>query len=512
MATIESDAKAGVQPTAAAARPKQSSSTSILDQVLGLLSSVRLGVTLLMILLACSIIGMVIMQTDVEGFHTYYSHLTAAQKSLYGFLQFFDIYHSWYFELLLAITGLNIILASIDRFPTAWQYVSKPKLNASPNFIKAQTFSTEAHLDEQPEALVERIKRQWKQLGYGRTKVHEENGRITVFAQKNVWNRLGAYVVHVALLTIFIGGFITNRWGQGGMMEIAPGKVSDTFTTIKVNLDGDQTGTARMPFQVECTDLQQTLVHPEGGLDANNTIDWLSSIKILDPQRGKELSALVHLNQPFDYRGYRFFQSRFEARGYARSIKVAFVPTAGGNPTEVTVKRDQETDVPGIGRVSYSEFFPDFVVDQGKPTTASGDYNNPVAVLRVKTSDGQTKVAFAFNKNIADQYYTGSDTKEGQLLLVNGNKAILDDFEKVATSHTLTVQYDPGRTPVYLGFLGLILALCGVFFFAHTRVWAVIERDGNKPRTSTVYFGGNTNRSRLGFENRFNSLVESVTK
>ena len=38
-------------------------------------------------------------------------------------------------KLLLAITALNIILSSIDRFPAAWAYVSKPKLTASPRFI-----------------------------------------------------------------------------------------------------------------------------------------------------------------------------------------------------------------------------------------------------------------------------------------------------------------------------------------------------------------------------------------
>jgi hypothetical protein len=64
-----------------------------------------------------------------------------------------------------------------------------------------------------------------------------------------------------------------------------------------------------MPFTVECTDLQQALIRPEGNLDVMNTIDWLSYVKITD--NGKETAALVHLNAPVDYRGYRFFQSSF---------------------------------------------------------------------------------------------------------------------------------------------------------------------------------------------------------
>jgi len=84
---------------------------------------------------------------------------------------------------------------------------------------------------------------------------------------------------------------------------------------------------------------------------------------------------------------------------------------------------------------------------------------------------------------------------------------MLKSFEKVALSHTLTVQYDPGRTPVYAGFILLVLSLCGVFFFSHQRTWAVIEsaRGGSK-----IYFGGNANRNRPAFEARFNSLVQAA--
>src|SRR5262245_21385322 len=177
MATAETDAKAGQLAEAApksAAKVRPGKSDSILDRFLGLLSSVRLGVTLLMILLACCIIGMIIMQQDVDGFQTYYAKLLPAQKLVYGGLGFFGIYSSWYFDLLLAITGLNIILASIDRFPTAWQYVIKPKRKASPNFVKAQMFNTEAELDQSPHALAKKVKSAWRKHGLRGVTVSED--------------------------------------------------------------------------------------------------------------------------------------------------------------------------------------------------------------------------------------------------------------------------------------------------------------------------------------------------
>jgi cytochrome c biogenesis protein len=532
MATAETDAKPGPRAEAAPksavkVRPKKIESG--LDKVLGLLSSVKLGVTLLMILLTCCVLGMVIMQQDVDGFQTYYAKLLPAQKLVYGGLGFFGIYSSWYFDLLLAITGLNIILASIDRFPTAWQYVIKPKRKASPNFIKAQMFSSEVKLDEAPHALADKFKSVWRKRGLRGVTVSEDNGRITVFGQRNVWNRLGAYVIHVFLLTIFTGGFLTSKYGVGGMMDITPGMSSDTFRTMKVDVDGPHMGAARLPFAIQCTDIQQKLVHPEGGLDQNNTVDWLSYIRIADKSRNVEKDALVHLNEPYDYRGYRFFQSRFEQLGNARSIVISLIPTSGGQPQDVTIERNKATEVPGIGKISYSAFFPDFTVEDDKPATASPDYNSPVVQLRVVSSDGVSRGAFALSGTvmqlvrdkgiedelvttlsglkIPDQFYDTQDGKKNPLM-VAGKSVILKDFEKVGTAHVLAVQYDPGRTPVYIGFLGIVLALCSVFFFAHQRMWAVIEPDGHK---SKVYIGGNTNRNRGAFEPQFSSFVELAT-
>jgi cytochrome c biogenesis protein len=509
MATSETEVNPNAQtPSAApAVKVKPKNKDSLLDKMLRLLSSVRFGVTMLGILLVCCIIGMLIMQVNVEGFQKYYQALSPAQQRVYNLLDLFDIYHAWYFTLLLAITGLNIILASIDRFPTAWQYIAKPKLSASPKFIAAQMFNAESEENEEPQALAEKVRLAWRSHGF-RARISEENNRLTVFAQRNAWNRLGAYVVHVALITIFIGGFLTNRYGMGGSMEIRPGKSSNQFTVIENDsVKGPREAIATLPFQIECRDLQQTLIRPEGGLDAQNTMDWLSYITIKDGAVQKDVK--VSLNNVADYRGYRFFQSQFLPIGNARTIKVSFEPVNGGEPVVVDIARNGSVDVPGIGNVRYVGFYPDFEVTEQGFSTVSRDYNKPVAHLEVTGPDGKRTPALAFGPQAAEEYLGkaqagGTEDK----LLVGGNKVLLKDFEKVSLTHTLTVQYDPGRTPVYIGFTLLVIALSGVFFFSHQRMWAVIEPSGNG---SKVYFGGNTNRNRPAFEGRFNSLVQSVT-
>src|SRR3954453_8769069 len=106
-------------------RPK---SVPVLNQVLDFLSSVRFGVVQLCILVVLAMAGMLILQQNVEGFEAYYVSLTPAEKTVYGALGLFDIYHSWYFNGLLLLLSLNIVLASIDRFPSAWAYIVDPKL------------------------------------------------------------------------------------------------------------------------------------------------------------------------------------------------------------------------------------------------------------------------------------------------------------------------------------------------------------------------------------------------
>jgi cytochrome c biogenesis protein len=509
MTTSKLDVSSESQAVAAASaaelvKGKGGSLGTLVDQVLKLLSSVRFGLVMLGTLLSCCMIGMLVMQISVEGFQKYYSALSPAKRLVFGSLGFFDIYHSWYFSLLLAITGLNIILASIDRFPTAWQYVKNPKLTASPKFVRAQMFVAEMNYSGESVQLANEIKRKWRAAQF-KVRVTEGEGRTTVFAQKFVWNRLGAYSVHVALLTIFTGGFLTNNYGVGGSMEIVPEKTSDRFTTLQYALDGPRTKTLTLPFKIECLDVQQKLVRPEGGLDAQNTIDWLSFIRIDDGGRQKDM--LVHLNNVGDYRGYRFFQSQFSPVASAREVRLSFELPTGGEVIAATIRKNQSVEVSGIGNVRFVAFYPDFEIGaSGFTPIESGEYSKPFAQLEILTPSGERRVALALGPQASAFFNSGQGEEEiAKELLVNGRKVVLKDFEKVSRSHTLTVQFDPGRTPVYIGFVLLLLSLCGVFFFSHQRIWAVIEPVNDKG--GMLFFGGNVNRNRQAYEETFNRLV-----
>jgi cytochrome c biogenesis protein len=475
-------------------------SASFITRALNLLSSVKFGVTLLMLLAGACMIGMLIVQQNVDGFDKYFAALTPAQKFLYGKLGFFDIYHVWYFNGLLLILSLNIVLASIDRFPSAWTYVSRKKLDAGAHWLRGQEQSASLRLKKGArEGAVERIKAAMRSAGL-KTTVTEKNGKTFVFGERGVINRLGAYAVHVALLTIFTGGFMTAQFGRTGQMPLEPGTTSDEMTETVFNVDQLSRAVYQMPFQVECTDIEQTLMRKDGTIMSDNTLDWFTRIRIKDPDEPKPVDAVVHLNAPYDYRGYRFFQASFIANGKARSVKVAVTPQAGGAAEELNIQRNGKATLSDGTLVEFKDFAANFSVG-GEDGNQEGTYNNPAATLSVTPPGGKATRAFAFTPEMAERAPFAKQP-------VAGYTWRLVDFEKAPKAHILSVQKDPGSTVVYVGFTLLALTLAHVFFSSHQRVWALIEEKGKG--AYEVVLGGNTNRNQLGFGDRFKKLVAAT--
>ncbi|HMF55917.1 MAG TPA: cytochrome c biogenesis protein ResB [Pyrinomonadaceae bacterium] len=484
---------------ASVAKTKASSSSSFVNSLLRLLSSVRFGIVQLILLVTACMIGMIKMQQSVEGFDKYYADLMPAEQFLYGGLGFFDIYHSWYFNTLLLVLSLNIILASIDRFPGAWIYIKKKKLEASRPYILNQKPHAEAKVEnESLKQVAERLSAEARKLGMKPT-LTEKDGRTYFFAERGAWNRLGAYAVHVALLTIFLGGFLTAQFGRTGQMKLMPGLTSSDMQQLNYSLDGITPVAVDLPFKIYCTDIQQKLIRADGSIDASNTLDWLTRIVITDETGQRE--GLVHMNAPLDYRGYRFFQASFDPQGSARNVTLKLTPQAGGEPLMVSVARGGSQTLADGTKIEFLNFFSDFTLNGNRPDNNSNDYDKPAVQLRVTTPSGEQKTVYAFQMELPDGAPVGAP--------FGGYKYRLMDFERVPLAHVLSIQHDPGKRIVYLGFFLLPLTLCAVFFFSHQRVWALLEE--KEQGVINITLGGSTNRNRLAFEDRFKKLASTVS-
>ncbi len=494
MSTIEQE----IIKTAPTLSDKARARESIISRFLRLVCSVRFGVTLLVLLGLACLTGMLIMQQNVAGFDRYLVQLAPAERLVYAKLGFFDIYHAWYFNALLGMVSLNIILASIDRFPKTWLFASKPNLTVPVRWLREQKQTAELAMTGLPDEVAVRIADGMKNTGWRNVATSEKGGRTYVFGQSGVWNRFGAYAVHVGLLTIFTGGFLTAQFGATGQMPLAPGQSTNLMFDTVVNLDKSSEVTKRLPFDVACTDIQQKLIKREGGLSAQNTIDWMTRFNITDETGTHE--AMVQMNRPFDYRGYRFFQASFIPVGRARTVTIKAKPANGGVIEEVTIPRDGSTVLGSGAKVDFSEFRGNFRIGEEDKDENTSDYPNPAAVLKITEPGTASQTAYAFGPQMANMPVAGKP--------VGGYTFQLTDFEKVSDSHVLSVQHDPGSNVVYIGFVLLFLTLVSVFFFSHQRVWAAIE--GNEHGANNVIFGGNTNRSMNAFDEKFTRFINSL--
>ncbi len=483
----------------------QTKSIPMVNRVLDFLSSVRVGVVLLCVMVFLSLIGMLIIQQNVNGFDAYYAGLTPAEKLVYGSLGIFDIYHSWYFNLLLLVLSLNIVLASIDRFPGAWSFISRPKLDASPKWLLGQKQNAVVSVNaENNQQAAERVRDIFKSNGLATT-ITQKKGNIFVFGESGKWNRLGAYIVHVALLTLFLGHFVAFQTGFDADVRMMPGQTTNEIQMIEFNLDKQERYNVALPFSIYCTDIEQTLIDPRGSIDIQNTMDWHTRIKIDDPQYGTT-EADVSLNRPFSYRGYRFFQASAITLGSARNMTLELTPQNGGQPLTVDLARNGSQTLPDGTKIDYEAFLPDFTFNQqGKPDTRSPDYNNPAVMLNVTSPDGEKNQVFAFAANLSDKMPVGAPKA--------GYKWHLKSFEKSPLAHVLSIKYDPYSASFiawYIGGFGLIASLIFVFFISHRRFWAIIGE--GVENNFEVVLGGNTNRNEQGLEDKFKRIVGSFNK
>ncbi len=478
----------------AAERPRR----GVLDRLLRLSGSVRVGITLLALLGIACMIGMLVMQQNVDGFADYYAELTPAKKMIFGSLGFFNIYYSWYFNALLAAVSLNIVIATLDRLPKILPYFSRPASTVPLRWLREQRNSASVTLGAAPDETEATIGEAFLDAGWGKPVRSERRGITYFFAEKGRWNRLAFCAVHVALLTIFLGGFLTAQLGSSGSLPLYPGQTTNLIFDTAFDLDRTRQITKQLPFDITCTDLEQRLIRSDGPLSASNTIDWITRFTIRD-ETGVH-AAEVGMNRPFDHRGYRFFQGSFVPIGRARSIRLTATKGANGTTEEVTIKRSGTAELADGTRLIFSEFRGDFSLGPEDPNEDTTSYPNPAAIIHVAPPGGGLETAIVFGSEMADVPEARKP--------VGGYTFQMLDFERVSQQHVLAVQRDPGSTVVYIGFALLTLTLAGVFGFSHRRVWAAIEQtnEGN----IEVTLGGHTNRNPNGFDEQFEKLRATI--
>lgn len=460
---------------------------SILVRFLDFFSSVKCGLILLGLLGTVVVLGTMILQRPLASEGQIEQIYAPQTIRLLNFFGLFDVFHSWWFILLLGTLGANITLASVERLPQAWRYFSRPRLTADEWFVRNLPLRREIPIGPQAtgEAL-EIAARKVESLGFRPRRESLEQG--TLYIERHRVARLAPYVVHLSLLIIFAGAIVDGLWGYRGFVNLGPGMRTDSIEPLSGS------GPARkLSFTLRC-DRAGMEKYPDGSPKQYWT--WLAV-----EENGREvLRKQIFVNEPLTYEGVRFFQANYGPSGApAKLVMEASWPGQARAPVEFTLRPDAPARLDEQGtEVELGDFVPDFILEENQISTRSNEPNNP-ALRLVVTRPGAKKSSVWVFPNVPKMNFPDE----------SGIAFRLRDFQMGYTTG-LQVAKQPGKGLIWGGCLLLTAGLMMALYLAHTRIWGVVGHD--RKGRGVLVLGGQPSKYRANFEAQFESLAESLVE
>lgn len=136
---------------------------------------------------------------------------------------------------------------------------------------------------------------------------------LVYIVMRGMHRRPSVMLLHLALLVILAGAGITWFTAVRGKMQVPQGESVNAFTAT--------TGQSiSLPFDVR---LQFFDIQTYPGTRA--PMDFVSRIEVSDPD-GSKTAGVVSMNKVFTHKGYRFYQSGYDAQGRGAVFTVAHDP------------------------------------------------------------------------------------------------------------------------------------------------------------------------------------------
>ena len=499
-------------------RPQQGIVEIVADKIWKLFSSVKLAVVLLIILAMVSVIGTVIQQNQApEDYLKEYSRTTV---ELFEGLGFFDLYHTWWFVLLLLLFTANLTICTLERFPGVWKVVRAPLKPLAEDGFKALPFRRELTVKGGVEkAEVAAL----KALGAHRFShlVSKEQGATAIASQKGAYSRLGYIMTHISIILIFVGALIGAFFGFKGFLNLPEGeatgvvylrneplwdKIMSGLGVSKSPVIHDpRVGVPAMPlgFYLALEDFEVDY-YTNNGRPTGMPSEFWSQLSVYDQAQQKVLDKRIRVNDPLTFHGITFYQSSYGTLpgGQQGAVKLVIRPKNAAAPGEtVLVKPGESVYVKSIDRTIKVLGVAPFGMRD--PMTGRVQYF-------------QSRNEEFINPTVDIEVYRGNKPiYQAQLMKVDSGEAAMPENYVIAygdfwgARYTgLQVNKDPGVWVVYTGFIMLCVGPLIAFFGSHRKVWVrIADRKGQ----AVVLLGGSANRNRIAFEREFAKIAEQLS-
>ena len=471
----------------------QAIATDPFSKIWKFFTSVRLTIVLLLTLAATSIIGTLIPQNESPQ-----AYLQAFGASLYRFfdlLGFLDLYHSWWFQTLMLLLALNVMVCSIDRLSATWRIIfpERPKFNLSRfrRFEPKEEFARNSAGEQLKKPYQAIISRNFRYC-----RVEETDTGYAIFGERGRWTRIGVYIVHLSVICMLVGGVIGTRFGFEGFVNLAPGEAAQ-----KIQLR-NRNQMLPLDFAIRCDDFKVSF-YPNGAPE-----EFRSSLSIIE--QGKVVKSQdIIVNDPLHYKGISIFQasygplpSRQQDVQRPDELTLVFTSKATGMIYPKKAAVGQTIELPeSLGKFTVDEFRNSYDFrgqDLGATiigTLHQSDGSAVEVVLPVQFPSFD-KMGPIFNKT----------RKDDMLISVSGLKAQPAE-ERYFTG--LQVSRDPGVWVVYTGFILIIVGCYITFFMSHRQVCVDIIESGQNCR---IVVTGTANKNKIGNERKLKTLAQTLSQ
>ena len=459
---------------------------SSFNRFLQFLSSLKCGLFLLGLLGISMILGTFILQRPMAQEGQIEQVYAPQVVRLLNALGLFDVFHAWWFILLLGLLGANITLASIERFPQVWRLYSRPHFMADAAFVRALPFQREIPLGPRTPSEATALASQ-KLAGLGYPARPDVLSKGTLYVEKHRLVRLAPYVVHASLLIIFAGAIFDGTRGFKGYISLRPGTSTNDVEPLAV-----PGAHHHLSFSLRC-DAAGMDRYPDG-----SPRQYWSQLAVLE--NGREvMRKKIYVNDPLTYKGVRFFQATYVPSGVPRKLVMEADWQESGVEKHQTLTLSPGTPAP-LGKqgaaVALVDFIPDYVLSGNSITSRSDDPRNPAIHLQVGRPISGVTNAWVLAKS--PELHPPNDTG------VNFRYVSVE----MDASTGLQVAHQPGQWLIWAGCLLLTTGLMMALYLSHIRIWGVVGRD--RKGQPALLLGGQPSKYRENFERKFNELTDAI--
>ncbi|MED3660594.1 cytochrome c biogenesis protein ResB [Ureibacillus sp. FSL K6-8385] len=473
---------------------------SIIDKIWNFFSSVKVGVSLIVITLIASSFGTFFPQkfniqaaTEAEK-ALYYEQNYGTLGKLYYELGLSDLYNSWWYQILVGLLAISIIVASLDRGIPLYKSLKNQRVKRHESFMKKQRIVAHGPVTEgDASKTLDLIAEKMSKLRY---KVRRDGNAL--LAEKNRFARSGPYINHLGLIIFlfglmlrFIPGFHVDEamWIREGEIRAIPG------------MDGYYLENEK--FILETYDNEPTRAQIEQGV-SKIAKNYQSDVKLYKQPEGAVLGDTenldlvkeysIRVNHPLKYDGYSIYQMDYRLNEF-KSMTFGLTNKQSGESLgtlTIDLTNPEKEYVLGENtKVEILNYYPDFSgLKDGIPQTASQYPNNPAFVFKMITPDKpEGEISFV---------------SIGAAPVEAGDNEYKMTFKNVETRNVsgLAIKKDVTIPILIVGGIVFLIGLAIGSYWNHRRLWVQQLEDG------TLLLAAHTNKNWFGLKKDLNVVTE----